>query len=277
MEGSSTIIYILLLLLLLYSPTIKQKINTLRRRLAIRQLETRYNARFITIIHRQESSGILGLSTSGYLTIEDAQEVTKAIYLTPPNMPIYLVIQTPGGIALAAEQIARALKAHEAEVKVFVPFMAMSGGTMIALAADKIHMTEHAVLGAVDPQLPVGWFNTYPAASILESLNKPNLHREDSTLILGDISRKAIDQITSTVEYLLDDHPKAKTIAEQLATGKHTHDYPITYERALSFGLPVAKGIPEDIYNLMKLYKTSSVSINYISEPYAKTRHNLWR
>ncbi len=265
-----TLLPILLLLLILYSPMVKQKIDILRRNLVIRQLETKYKARFITIIHRQETSGILGFATSSYLTIEDAQQVTKAIYLTPPTMPIYLVIQTPGGIALAAEQIARSLKAHKAEVKVFIPFMAMSGGTLIALAAKQIHMTEHAVLGSVDPQLSMGWFSTYPAASILEALNEPNPHREDTTLMLGDISKKAISQITSTVEYLLSNHPRSKEIAEQLATGKHTHDYPITYERALELGLPVVKGIPEDIYNLMKFYKTTSASINYIPEPYAQ-------
>ena len=44
----------------------------------------------------------------------------------------------------------------------FVPHYAMSGGTLIALAADEIVMYEDAVLGPVDPQL-----GQYPAASIL--------------------------------------------------------------------------------------------------------------
>jgi len=35
---------------------------------------------------------------------------------------------------------------------VFVPDYAVSGGTLIALAADEIVMCEHAVLGPVDPQ-----------------------------------------------------------------------------------------------------------------------------
>ena len=34
-----------------------------------------------------------------------------------------------------------------------MPHYAMSGGTLIALAADEIVMSDHAVLGPVDPQM----------------------------------------------------------------------------------------------------------------------------
>jgi hypothetical protein len=43
-------------------------------------------------------------------------------------MPIDLIIHTPGGIVLAAMQIARAVEAHKAKVTVYVPVYAMSGG-----------------------------------------------------------------------------------------------------------------------------------------------------
>ena len=55
----------------------------------------------------------------------------------------------------------------------------MSGGTLIALAADEIVMSEYAVLGPVDPQL-----GEYPAASILKAVaKKPVAETEDKTLI----------------------------------------------------------------------------------------------
>ena len=44
-----------------------------------------------------------------------------------------------------------------------VPHYAMSGGTLIALAADEIVLDAHAALGPVDPQL-----GQYPAASLVE-------------------------------------------------------------------------------------------------------------
>lgn len=61
----------------------------------------------------------------------------RAIELTDPSVPIDLIIHTPGGLVLAAEQIARALSRHPSQVTVMVPHYAMSGGTLIALAADR--------------------------------------------------------------------------------------------------------------------------------------------
>src|SRR3981189_3711670 len=68
------------------------------------------------------------------------------------NSRVILVRHPPGGLVLAALQVARALGTHKAKVTVFVPHYAMSGGTLIALAADEIVMCEHSVLGPIDPQ-----------------------------------------------------------------------------------------------------------------------------
>src|SRR2546427_3545955 len=87
--------------------------------------------------------------------------------MTDSHVPIDLVLHTPGGLVLAAVQIARALHEHQGKVTAFVPHYAMSGGTLIALAADEIVMSRHAVLGPVDPQL-----GQSPAASILKVLEK---------------------------------------------------------------------------------------------------------
>ena len=120
-------------------------------------------SRVILLIHRQESISLLGIPISRYITIEDSEQILRAIRLTPPDVPIDLILHTPGGLVLATEQIARALIRHPAKVTVFVPHYAMSGGTMLALASDEIIMDGNAVLGPVDPQL-----GNYPAASILK-------------------------------------------------------------------------------------------------------------
>jgi len=119
------------------------------------------------------------------------QKVIRAIQTTEPETPINLILHTPGGIALAALQIARAIKAHQGKVTVYVPHYAMSGGTLIALAADEIALGEHSVLGPVDPQI-----DKYPAPSIVNVLKqKPIAEIDDETLILADISQKAINQL----------------------------------------------------------------------------------
>ena len=117
------------------------------------------------LIHRQEALSIFGFPISKYINIEDSEQLLRAIRLTPPDMPIDILLHTPGGLVLAAEQIANALSRHPAKVTVFVPHYAMSGGTLIALASDEIVMDENAVLGPVDPQI-----GNFPAASILKVL-----------------------------------------------------------------------------------------------------------
>ena len=178
-----------------------------RRRALLRGLEVARGSRVVTMIHRQESMRVLGIPFGGMIDIDDAEQVLRAIRLTPDEMPIDLILHTPGGLVLASDQIAYALKRHAGKVTVMVPHYAMSGGTLVALAADEILMDRDAVLGPVDPQLGGLPHGFWPAASILAALEAPNPNRDDDTLILGDMSRKAIDQVHDTVrELLLETH-----------------------------------------------------------------------
>jgi ClpP class serine protease len=234
------------------------------------------------LIHRQESISLLGIPISRYISIEDSEQVLRAIRLTPPDVPIDLILHTPGGLVLATEQIARALIRHPAKVTVYVPHYAMSGGTMLALASDEIVMDANAVLGPVDPQL-----GNYPAASIIKVVeDKPIGEIDDQTLIMADLSRKAIKQVQRFVRTLLKDSiPKQKvqpenieSIIDALTTGRVTHDYPITVEEATEMGLPITVGLPRSIYDLMELYpqpQGGRPSVQYIPLPYGDRRPML--
>jgi ClpP class serine protease len=127
-------------------PLFTQRWYVVRRAQAIRAIEKSHETRVITMIHRQEKRSLFGFPVSRHIDLEDAQTIIAAIKDTPDDMPIDLVIHTPGGIVLAAMQIARAVEAHKAKVTVYVPVYAMSGGTLIALAADEIVMGESSVL-----------------------------------------------------------------------------------------------------------------------------------
>lgn len=246
-----------------------------RRIRSLQEFERGRNSRVILLIHRQESISLLGIPISRYITIEDSEQVLRAIRLTPPDVPIDLILHTPGGLVLATEQIARALIRHTAKVTVFVPHYAMSGGTMLALASDEIVMDANAVLGPVDPQL-----GNYPAASIIKVVeDKPIGEIDDQTLIMADLSRKAIKQVQRFVRTLLKDSiPKQKvqpenieSIIDALTTGRVTHDYPITVEEATEMGLPITVGLPRSIYDLMELYpqpQGGRPSVQYIPLPY---------
>jgi len=255
------------------TPMLRQRyIEACRHRL-MQRLEKKRGSRVITLLHRQETMRFLGIPVSRYIDIEDSEEVLRAIRLTPPDMPIDLILHTPGGLVLAAEQIAHALVRHKAKVTVFVPHYAMSGGTLIALAADEIVMDENAVLGPVDPQL-----GQYPAASIIKVLEQKDINEiDDSTIILADVARKALKQTKQAViEILLGNgmpQDKAEALAETLTCGQWTHDYPITMEEARELGLPVNGEMPEEVYALMSLYPQPTQrrpSVQYIPVPYRR-------
>ena len=187
----STVIWIVVLAAIVVAvvlPMVLRRRRDRRRRRLIQAFEAERGSRVITMIHRQESMALLGIPFGRFIDIEDSEQLLRAIRLTPEDMPIDLVLHTPGGLVLASDQIAHALKRHPGKVTVFVPHYAMSGGTLIALAADEIVMDADAVLGPVDPQLGSPLRGAWPAASILAALEHENPNRSDETLILGDIS-----------------------------------------------------------------------------------------
>jgi len=234
-------------------PMLRQRMLEASRQRLIARLEEQRRSRVILLVHRQETMSLLGFPVLRYIDVNDSEEVIRAIHMTEADMPVDLVLHTPGGLVLASTQIARALQRHKGKVTVFVPHYAMSGGTLIALAADEIVMCEHAVLGPVDPQL-----GQYPAASILAVLRqKPVAEVDDQTLILADQAQKAIEQMREQVRELLLERvalDKADEVAQLLTSGTWTHDYPITCERARGLGLPVRTDMPEEILRLMRLY-----------------------
>ncbi|MGZ5873937.1 MAG: SDH family Clp fold serine proteinase [Bradyrhizobium sp.] len=144
-------------------PMLQQKMLEAMRLRKISQLERERKSRVILLVHRQETMRFLGFPVARYIDINDSEEVLRAIQMTDENVPLDLVLHTPGGLVLAALQIAKAVREHKGKVTVFVPHYAMSGGTLIALAADEIVMCEHSVLGPIDPQL-----GESPAASLIK-------------------------------------------------------------------------------------------------------------
>ena len=269
-----TQIFWLFFMLSALQPAIRQRMLDASRRRAIARIEIERGSRVVLLVHRQETMSLLGFPVYRYIDVNDSEEVIRAIQLTDPKMPLDLVLHTPGGLVLAATQIARAVLKHKGKVTVFVPHYAMSGGTLIALAANEIVMSEHAVLGPVDPQL-----GQSPAASIIKVVReKPIAEIDDQTLILADQAEKAIVQMGAEVRDLLSNkYPAEKTeeLAKLLTSGTWTHDYPITFERARDLGLRVRNEMPETVLNLMQLYPQPTMrksSVEYLPVPYRSNR-----
>jgi ClpP class serine protease len=251
-------------------PVLRQRMLEAMRTRKIAQLESARKSRVILLVHRQETMRLLGFPLARYIDINDSEDVLRAIQMTDDEVPLDIILHTPGGIVLAATQIARAIREHKAKVTVFVPHYAMSGGTLIAIAADQIVMSKHAVLGPIDPQL-----GQLPAASLIKVVEqKPIAKIDDETLIQADVARKAIAQVKQAATELLNKTlpaEQAAALADKLSTGTWTHDYPLFASIAKELGLPVSTDIPNDVLELMKLYpqpvRQQSGGVEYLPVP----------
>jgi ClpP class serine protease len=234
-------------------PVLRQRMLDAMRARKIARLESDRNSRVILLVHRQETMRLLGFPIARYIDISDSEEVLRAIQMTDDDVSLDIVLHTPGGLVLAALQIARAINEHKSKVTVFVPHYAVSGGTLIALAADEIVMSKHAVLGPIDPQI-----GQSPAASLIKVVEqKPISEIDDQTLVMADVGRKAIAQLKQSASEILKKRltaDKADALAEKLSMGTWTHDYPLFAATAKDLGLPVSTDMPDDVLEMMKLY-----------------------
>src|SRR4030088_278723 len=248
-------------------PVLRRYQMAVARRRLLAKIASKRDATVITLIHRQETISILGIPLARYIDIDDAESVLRAIRETPPGKTIEIILHTPGGLVLAASQIARALGDHDGRVAAVGPHYAMSGGTLIALAADEIIIDRHAALGPVDPQL-----GQYAARSLVEVAALPGRHC-DQTLLLADVGRKALRQVEATVVALLEKHMdpvRARDVARLLATGVWTHDHPLMAPDLEQLGLPVKVGVPPEERLLMDLYpqpRGRESSVEYVPGP----------
>jgi len=248
-------------------PAFTRQVLFAQRRRALAAISRRRKATVITLIHRQESLNLLGFPVVRYIDIDDAESVLRAIADTADDQPIEIILHTPGGMVIAARQIASALADHPAHVTAVVPHYAMSGGTMISLACDEIVIEDHAALGPVEPQL-----GQYPAASLVEVSKLPGQH-DDQTLLMADVGRKAIYQTEDFTRRMLERHmtpAQARDVAHLLATGVFTHDHPLQARELIELGLPVKVGVPVEERELMQLYpqpRGRTPAVEYVPGP----------
>ena len=224
------------------------------RNAIIEDIEKERGTRVITMIHRREP---WEEKDDSQINIEDTEHVLMRIKQTPEDVD--LILHTPGGFVLASEMIAMAVKNHPAKVTVIIPFYAMSGGTLIALAANEIMMEKDSVLGPVDPQLggfPAGALISLPEKKPVETIS-------DDYIMLSEEARKSLIRVQKMVMWLLEDKmdkENAEKLAEFLTGGYMTHDTPIVFDVAKSFGLNVKQGIPKKIYELIRTFEFGACS-----------------
>lgn len=171
-----------------------------------------------------------------------------------------LILHTPGGDVAATESLVGYLRLmFDGDIRVIVPHMAMSAGTMIALSAKTVVMGKHSSIGPIDPQV-----GGVAAHAIIEEFEQakteisanplaaavwqPIIAKYSPTLI-GECS-KAIDWATSIVKDWLAtgmfadrDNPMdlASRVVEQLGSHNETlaHNRHISASKASEIGVDV--------------------------------------
>ncbi|MGB3682204.1 MAG: hypothetical protein WA990_06915 [Rubrobacteraceae bacterium] len=210
-----------------------------------------------------QKSDLLNQGVTGFeLNDNDKNGFMATIHELDRSKGLDLLLHTPGGATAATESLIDYLrKMFGNDMRAIVPQLAMSAGTMVALACKEVVMGAQSSLGPVDPQI----FGL-PAHGIIEEFNRAaDEIREDQTRIpvwqpiiakynptlIGE-AQKAIDWSSQMVkdnlisgmfaeDYGADD--KAAQIVEEL--GSHeltlTHDRHISLERASELGIKVAR------------------------------------
>lgn len=125
------------------------------------------------------------------LSIEDndINGFMSAIHKLDKSKGLDLILHTPGGSISAAEEIVNYLRnIFGTNIRMIVPQIAMSAGTMIACAGKEILMGKHSCLGPTDPQ-----FRGLPAHGVIEEFNtamEEVLKNKDKILIWREIVSK---------------------------------------------------------------------------------------
>jgi hypothetical protein len=85
---------------------------------------------------------------------EDINGFMSVMYGMDWSRNLTLVLHTPGGVTNATETIVEYLHQKFSDIEVIVPTYAMSAGTMISLASNRIVLGRQSQLGPIDPQMP---------------------------------------------------------------------------------------------------------------------------
>ncbi len=99
---------------------------------------------------------------------EDKEGFMSCFFGLDKSLGLDLLIHSPGGSVTATESLihyCRSIFGHN--IRVFVPQLAMSGGTVLALMGKEIWMGKHSNLGPIDPR-----FGSIPAVTLLDEVER---------------------------------------------------------------------------------------------------------
>ena len=78
-------------------PVLQRRFLESMRMRKIAQIERGRGTRVILLVHRQETMSLLGFPLMRFIDVNDSEEVMRAIQMTDEDVPLDIVMHTPGG------------------------------------------------------------------------------------------------------------------------------------------------------------------------------------
>ena len=173
---------------------------------------------------------------------------------------LYLLLNSPGGLVTSSYKIAKALRQNFEDITIFIPHLAASGGTIIALSGNRIVMGMMSQLSPIDAQIPyqdefistaafpraIDWLEHYFKNK--EPEEAPYPYQAMSEKLDPAICQQWIGVLNTVRAYASEllnlsgyDTKKSQEIAHILAYQFHCHDCVINFDRAKEIGLNVVR------------------------------------
>ncbi len=184
-------------------------------------------------------------------------KVLDRIKSATESQPLCIIVHTLGGFSLATEIIAAALHARKAPTRAYIPYIAMSGGTMVALATDQIWLGKNAALGPIGLQ-----YYGVPIKAYEWVLQKKQNHVDsidDRTLLLAfeaqkyarDANKKACALVKKAHKRRGEHSDGTCFVVDQLTNENQPHSERIDYDAADTIGMNVKNECPPEVYKMV--------------------------
>ncbi len=210
---------------------------------ALAQLSRDWNV--IEIVHDLADYPLAAAGPPEHISFEEAFDVVRRIRASTGDLAI--VLHTLGGVAMPTEMIAMALKQHTGRKVAFVPYAAMSGGTVIALATQQVCMGDTAVLGPIDTQI-AGW--SADNFAYLRDQKAPDAIRDEALMASHRMTEVRANEIERTQRWI--DGAHGASVADALIAKGRPHDEMITRDEAQGLQINIGPSpFPAAVYDLV--------------------------
>lgn len=156
-----------------------------------------------------------------------------------------LLINSPGGIGIAAEKIIRVCRSYSGTKKfiALVPGKAKSAATMVCFGANKIYMGDTSELGPIDPQMAIQKDNKVMRFALYNVVESYKDLFERATKETGNL-QPYLQQLANYDAREIKEFEAAISLADDVAV------------RALESGMMNGKGTKDEIREKIKIFLT---------------------